>query len=283
MLFSNFHAWFFRHKEFSKWFGIRFERSDEWKTSRKETNISGFEFPLLRFFGIRIEVGNLNFDKIKELKEKLSEKSDVEIDFLPYFKKGETLNWQDFEVKMADVFYGEIFRVFDVTPPKDKNQFINAIVALRRSLSTGGLYGKWLMVKNFLTILPLATYFKSLTYTEQIIAIAPFMTVLDFAMFNIRDQSKNLQINERLQVLSKSLDLKYIPMVSNGEMIFCEVFVNKENNFGNSMFGPRGLRCPGGVFTKMFTDAFTNFMNKVDYKVKRISKTNGKEEVVLSF
>jgi len=221
--------------------------------------------------------------KSKNSKKKISEKSDQEIDFLPYFKKGEILTWEDFEVKMADVFYDEIFRMFNVTPPKDKKKFINAIIVLRRSLSTGGLYGKWLMLKNLWTLLPLAQYFKSISYSDQIIAITPFMTVMDMAMFNIRDQAKNMEIHERLQILSKSFDLKYIPMISNGEMVFCDVYVNKENNFSNSMFGPRGVRCPGGVLTKMFVDGFTNFMDKVDYKVlKKIGK-NGKEEVIFNF
>jgi len=128
--------------------------------------------------------------KSKNSKKKISEKSDQEIDFLPYFKKGEILTWEDFEVKMADVFYDEIFRMFNVTPPKDKKKFINAIIVLRRSLSTGGLYGKWLMLKNLWTLLPLAQYFKSISYSDQIIAITPFMTVMDMAMFNIRDQAK---------------------------------------------------------------------------------------------
>jgi len=282
-LFANFHGWFFNHREFSKWYGIRFERSDDWRTNRTESHVTGFEFPLFKLIGIVVQVGKIDFDKIKELKQRLSDKSDQEFNFAPYFKKGESYNWDQFEIKISDVFFAEIFRLFDVKPPQDKKRFIAAILILRRALSTGGLYGKWLMAKSVGTLYPLAQYFKSLTYAEQMIALAPFMTVLDFCMFNLRDKARNLEICERLQILSNYFDLKYIPMLNNGEMVFCEVFVNENNNFANSMFGPKGVQCPGGVLVKMVLDGFVKFMDVVEYDVKKVVRKGGKEDVIFTF
>jgi len=282
--FGSFHRTFYQYRGFSEWYGIKYERSDVWKTSRKESYVTGFDFPLLEKVGIKIQVGNIDRKHFKELKQKISERSESVFNIAPYFKKGDTLNWNDFERTLCNCFYIEIFRIFDhITPPKDKKKFIDAILVLRATLSVGGLYGKWLMLKNIGTLIPLAQYFRSLNYADQMIALTPFMTVLDFVMFNFRDKPKNCSLTERLECLATNFGIKYIPMISNGEMVFCEVFVNGENNFANSMFGPSGVRCPGGVMTKLMVDGFMQFMNSTDYKVKRVPSKNGREEVFIAF
>jgi hypothetical protein len=281
--FGSFHRTFYEYPNFSRWYGIRYERSDVWKTSRKESHVTGFDFPLLEYVGIKIRVGDIDFQYVKDLKQIISAKSDAVFNIGPYFKKGDTLSWNEFERILCNCFYDEIFRIFDhITPPKDKQKFIDAVLVLRSTVSIGGLYGKWLMLKNVGALIPLAQYFKSLDYADQMIALTPFMTVLDFAMFNIRDKAKTCSLKERFECLSTNFGIKYIPMLSNGEMVFCEVFVNGENNFANSMFGPSGVRCPGGVLTKLMVDGFMQFMNNSDYKVKKTVK-NGREEVVLAF
>jgi len=281
-IFINFHFYIYPHKEFAKWFGIRFERSDVWETSRKESYIAGFDFFIFQLFGIQIRASNVNFDHIKDLRSKLNDKTDEVFNFFPYIKKGETYDWKEFEKKMIDIVYEETFRMYDIPRPKDKKQFLEAILVIRNVLSFGGIYGKSLLLTKIGVLIPLLRYFKSSTYAEQMIALTPFMTVVDYAMYNLRDQKKDISYSERLQTIHHSFPLKYIPMLSNGEMVFCEVFVDKKNNNSNSMFGPKGMKCPGGMFVKSMTNGFTKFIQEYDYKVKRMMK-NGKEEIIFCF
>jgi len=282
--FNNFHAWFFEHKTFAQWYGVRFEKSDTWRTNRRETHMTGFDYPIFKIIGIKIEVGKTELDKIKELKHTITSKSEThQIDFAPYFKKGESYNWDgEFEGKIADIFYEEFFRVFDVPAPKSKAQFIEGILVLRRALSVGGFKGKFIMLKGLGSLWPLAQYFKSLSYAEQMLMIAPFITVLDYVLVNMREKAAELTFSQRLKKLNDYFPIKYLPVMNKGEMVLVEIIVNESNNVSNTMFGPRGHACPGGVLVNMMTDAFTRFMKTVDYKVKRTVK-NGKEEVVLSF
>jgi len=119
-----------------------------------------------------------------------------------------------------------------------------------------------------------------LDYSEKLIVFVPFMTTIDTCLINFVSKTKPKEINELFQ----RTPIIFIPMVSDGKLVICDVVPNKENTPGNSVFGPKGVICPGNLITSAMVKAMMDLMNHFDYTIEGspIFSTNSFINIVLN-
>jgi len=110
-----------------------------------------------------------------------------------------------------------------------------------------------------------------LDYAEKLIVMVPFMTTIDTCMINFVSRTKPKEMNE----LFKNTPIVFVSMISDGKFIICDVVPNEENTPGNSVFGPKGVICPGNLVTSAMVKAMMDLMNNFDYKVEGTPKFGG--------
>jgi len=49
--------------------------------------------------------------------------------------------------------------------------------------------------------------------------------------------------------------------------VICDINANDDDNPGNSVFGPKGVICPGNIVTSMLVKAMMDLMNGLDYEI----------------
>jgi len=95
--------------------------------------------------------------------------------------------------------------------------------------------------------------------------------MIDTCMINFVHKSKPKEMKD----LFYDTPVRYIPFFSDGEYVICDVVANEANSPSNSVFGPRGVICPGNIMTLAMVKAMMEMMNHFDYKVEGTPKYGG--------
>jgi len=156
--------------------------------------------------------------------------------------------------------------------PFEIKSFVNATFTLRQ-ITIGGTFPKifYGFFKNWKMMKEMSKYWKSLEYAESLMVFVPFITTIDTCINNFISQSKPKEISQ----LFVNTPIKYVPMVSDNKCVICEIISNDVNNPGNSVFGPKGVICPGNLITSSLAKAMIDLMNHFDYKVEGEPKWGG--------
>jgi len=119
------------------------------------------------------------------------------------------------------------------------------------------------VIKSYSFFKRAGLYWNSLEHEEKMIMSVPFFTTIDTCMINMIAMNKPTKISE----LFHNTPIKYVPMEHDGNMVICEITANDVDNPGNSVFGPKGVICPGNIVTSMLVKTMMDVMNNLDYKV----------------
>jgi len=165
------------------------------------------------------------------------------------------------------------------------DQFAADITFLRyliTVMSASPLYGLYFLFRNFRKLGTLRSYWVSLPYAEQLIASVPYLTTIDTSIFNFVASSDPIK---EFHELFKNVPVEYIPVANKDGFLILDIVANEANNPGNSVFGPKGMICPGNNITsalmKSVSDLKSQFKTEIEGKIgvqhgliKRISNPN---------
>jgi len=284
----NYHYKFFKNRDLGKRFGIIYKDSSTWTTDRDHTRLLSSQNLLSQFiFGQAIKIGDPEY--IKNLKKRQKVPGARDINLVEYFNKGEKYNFVELEKKLIETWVEEITQVYQIPYPPDLKAFMEGISTMRNRLFSGTrMKILWETIKNIKKLSPLGKYWKILEPSEKLIVFVPFLTTIDTCMINLVSKSKPQQLNE----LFRNTPVKYVPMVSDDELVICDITPNDVNNPGNSVFGPKGVICPGNIVTSAMVKAMMNLMNHYDYKIEGspkfgegsiINRISNPEELFITF
>jgi len=111
-------------------------------------------------------------------------------------------------------------------------------------------------------------YLNSLDKNELFIAFATLLTTVELTLVNFVSKTKPLNMSD----LFKNTTSRYVPFFSDDNLVICEITPNDANNPGNSIFGPKGVICPGNLVTSNVIKAVMALMNHFDYVVEGVPK-----------
>jgi len=171
---------------------------------------------------------------------------------------------EEFERFLIRVWMIEITESMMIEKPENENEFIDAIMALRGMLKVGGRIQMAIyLFRNWNSLKKVRPYFGSLSIEDSVIMFVPFLTTIDTTLFNFVQMRKP----KRLVDLFELVPFKAIPMECNGEIVIAELVSNNADNPGNSVFGPKGVICPGNIVTSLLVKAMIELMNNLEYQV----------------
>jgi len=98
---------------------------------------------------------------------------------------------------------------------------------------------------------------------------------------NLMNKNKPTRISEVLNNFSGQGGF-----LCNDTVVVCKIENNGVDNPGNSVFGPKGVICPGNIVTSLFIKAMIDLMNRLDYDIvgdieydKKIRRINNENDV----
>jgi len=72
----------------------------------------------------------------------------------------------------------------------------------------------------------------------------------------------------RMSEVFKNVPVVWVPMeTTGGEIVILDVVANNADNPGNSVFGPKGVICPGNIITSMLVKSMIELVGNLDYDV----------------
>jgi len=198
------------------------------------------------------------------------------MDLLKYFDKDFDMSFAELERMLIKVWIDEIAEAFNINKPQNYDSFMDGMIITREIISNIGknkLKSAYLGLKNWGTFKKMGEYWKIVSDEERIIMTAPFLTTIDTCMINFITKNKP----ERISELFRNTPITYVPMICGDKYVICEVTPNNSDHPGNSVFGPKGVICPGNIVTSMLVKAMMDMMNNLDYDVigKPIYETGG--------
>jgi len=135
---------------------------------------------------------------------------------------------------------------------------------LRDYVSAGNFYDIYSLFKNYKLFSTIRPYWKSLELEERLIMLIPFLTTIDTCIINMATMNKPKRMSELFQ----HVPLRFLGMISsNHEISLVNIVANDADNPGNSVFGPKGVICPGNIVTSMLVKSMMDLMNNLDYEV----------------
>jgi len=218
---------------------------------------------LTKITGFNIRAGEE--DAIYALKKRQRTKA-REIDLLKYFDKDMDMTFEEYEKWLVEIWIIELSEAFDIAKPKESDLFVEVILKMRRMMQvvqTNRLKLIYYVLKDFSFFRRNSEYWNSLVHEEKMIMMVPFFTTIDTCMINMITKNKPQKISEMFQ----NTPIKYVPMQCDENMVICEIVPNDQDNPGNSVFGPRGVICPGNIVTSMLVKTMMDLMNNLDYEV----------------
>jgi len=191
-----------------------------------------------------------------------------EIEFTKYFNQDMNLTFDELERIFIRCWINELAEAFNVVKPDDIENFVEVTIVMREIITNHGrnkLKAIYLVLKNFGRFRKAMKYWNILNQEERIIMTAPFLTAMDTCMINLLLMTKTKKMSD----LFINAPFSYAPMVCGGgdKFVICEVIANEANNPGNSVFGPKGVICPGNIVTSMLLNSMMDLMNNLNYEV----------------
>jgi hypothetical protein len=265
---SVFSLFFATHRSIGRLLGIQYFRSDTWETSRSETSLQFPTFGALWLVGIDYEIGR--DEHIRALKTRqTSHTRDINLTQYIQMLVGRRLNIVEIEDFLIRAWLSELIEVYSIAPPSDTEAYVRGIKAmrsffsLRRTYLPGALKLLWTQFSDFKA---LRDYLTSLPKGEErVIMLITMLTTIDNSLHNLVSDPR--PINQFADMFSTA-PVGSISVHTQGRMAICDIVVNTADNPGNSVFGPKGLICPGNRITssvlKSVADLKRNFVVKVE-------------------
>jgi len=270
-------TYFRHHPEIGKALGIKYYRSDTWETTREHARLYFPSFGLFSLLGLGFESGNL--EHIKDLKarqQQYSRRVDLEPSFSALLEK--RINLIDLEDFLMRAWFDELLDIYKIPPPENKETCLAAISVFRAFLVRvrEGFFPALMHVwTNGRILLTARQYLTTLKMPERVILLASLLTTVDASVFNlVMDPDP---IKEFCDIF-KSQDTAFIPFKTKDGMAFCEIVKNDSNTPGNSVFGPKGVLCPGNQVTSMMLKSFADLKSlyKVTIEGKPVRKPSSR-------
>jgi hypothetical protein len=268
---------FYRHPKLSRFFGVRHKRSTEWVTNRKETHLVAATHLFFRVLGISFIHGNI--DHIRKIKA-AQQKFKRPIDMKPHFEDlvGVRLSLFDLEKFLVNAWIREIMDCYDIVLPVSNDRFAEIVTIFRKFvllIQNDFFQGLLFLKQNWNGFTAMRNIYKTLPPEEQMMMFVPFLTPIDACLFNF--VLSNEPVKE-MHELFENTGLVFAPMKNKDGAVIVILEPNKENNPSNSIFGPRGVVCPGNIFTfslmKSVTDLKRQFRVEIEGKMEFNSGTN---------
>jgi len=188
------------------------------------------------------------------------------MDLLKYFDKDLDLSFTELERMLCKFWVDEIAEAFDIKKPEDYTNFIDGMILMREiitTISSNKIKSAYIALKNYGIFKKMNRYWDVVNKEEKLIMTAPFLTTIDTCMINFLTKNKP----ERLSELFKNTPITYVPMITNEKYVICMITPNESDHPGNSVFGPKGVICPGNIVTSMLVKAMLDLMNELDYDI----------------
>jgi len=250
---------------------VRYLNSDEWDTNRDDSLLDVDTFIPKHLLGFNLMSGNK--DAIHALKMR-QRQSTRPIDLSPYIEKhlGEKMSLAKMEQSLIRAWIEELTEGYSITPPDDKEMFIKGMTAFRTFAAffmTRPIPTIKLLWNNAESLRYMKSYFLSLDNPTQMIMGIPFLTTIDTSILNFASSEKPIS---EFHELFQNTPVVYVPIAHKRGAIILKIVSNKANNPGNSVFGPKGLICPGNMVTSMLmkavADLKSQFVIKIDGELK---------------
>lgn len=298
-VYSFFLPWLYDHPKISQLLGIRYEEDTTWHTTRKDSRvyIPGFIAQLLRIF---IGMDFVLEDDVRKIFEQLQQKYGKEIDMKKYFEElnGKTINLLEFEDFLSKNVIKETNRVFKIIDEEQCKWLVIHSKALRTIVSALTI-SMWDGIKtaitNFHHVVKMSLLLRSAPKQTRILLIAPQLALIhNFVkmIVNKRGDMSDVQPYDFLEPVSRFFVAEsYNQETGNIDLVFVNRKFDQRNTTNNRAFGPRGLQCPGALYTFKFIQDVTRFLKalKIEvsgtpkYEGRRFSNISNKEQIFFTF
>jgi len=242
---------YFYSSPFLRWlFGVGYFESDKWETNRNDSRLFVNEFIIKWLFGFSLDFGNL--DAIHNLKQRQRE-SVRPLTLAPYVDPilGKRFSVRELDALLVRAWFDELTEGYAIAPPEDKDAVVKAMVWFRINMSrnAGNFFKSMLLFyRNWHILRMLKAYWITLKQEERVIMMVPFFTTIDSTLFNFAASAAPVK---EFHELFENVPVIYVPIITKGRLAIVRVVANGANNPGNSVFGPKGLICPGNTVTSM--------------------------------
>lgn len=254
----------------AKFLGIRFEKDTEWKTNRRDSKvyIPGIIAQLLRWF-IGMDFV-LDVDtRHKFQKSQIEHKNDINMQ--PYFDQleGKTLDVEEFEDFLSEIVVKEINRVYKIIDEEQEKYLLEHVKALRiivSSLTISAFDGVKTAIIKFPHVIRLSLLLRRAPKETRIMLIAPLLALIhNFIkmIINQKGDMKDVEPYHFLEPVSRFFVAETLCDDGTTDLVFVIRDFDKRNTRNNLAFGPRGLQCPGQLFTFDFIRDVTKFLKNL--------------------
>ena len=172
---------------------------------------------------------------------------------------------------------------YQIKLPDSIDDFVNSMLFFRECavyMRSNRLYGYFYLLANLAKLIPLRNFWvnHNLSELEKLITFVPFLTTIDTTLNNLFYSDDNQTQTPEFHELFKGQPLKYVPIQNVDGYVILEIVVNRANNSSNSVFGAKGMICPGNIVTSMLMKSLINFRSKyqimVDHTKSKITLIN---------
>lgn len=265
---SVFGLFFTTNRDIGRALGVKYFRSDTWETTRANTHLLFPAFGVFSFLGIQYEFGNE--ENIRALKARQSGHT-REINLTQHIQAlvNKRLNLTEIEDFLVHTWLSEITEVYNITPPEDTETYVRGMkamrmfFALRQTELFSSLWYLWSRREDFLA---LRRYLIGLPKDEErVIMLITLLTTIDSSLYNLITDPR--PINE-FRDLFRDIPVGSVVVRTGGRLGICDIVTNEADNPGNSIFGPKGLICPGNRITSMVLKSVANLKKHFVVKVE---------------
>ena len=292
-LLSFFFPLLFKHPKIGKFLGIRYEDDLTWTTNRKESHVfmTGIFIKLFTSFtGMDVILTDESRKKFIRLQADLGNKINIQ-KYLSTLD-GKVLTLQEFENFLSDSILKETNDVFEIVSPQCEKLLLKKLRIVQtivNFLVGDRVYGIYYFIKNFKEIMDISKILKSVPEHKRLLLFVPQLTLVNnFGKMLITHNGDMSEIEpyDFLEPVSKFMVIK-----AHNDLVLVSRSFDKSNTPSNKAFGPKGLQCPGNIYTFKFIRSILEPLQKFDITVEgkpkfRTGRFNGiinKNDIVLNF
>lgn len=267
-------SWFFEslyhNKKLGTFLGIKYIDDESWDTNRHETYVymSGLFVKMFTYFtGMEVILTDDTRKKFMTLQQQKARFIQME----EYFKKieGKTLTAAEFEDFLSNAVFVETNRVFNILDKEKEEELLKHIMIVRHIIN--GLTGEmWKGIKNaifnFGSVIRISMILRSVPEYQRILLYVPQLTLINnFSMMLAETRGDMSRIQPYEFVDAK---VKFSVFVENDQLVLVERIKDQKNTETNRSFGPKGVQCPGNIYTMRFIKSILAFLQSFNIVVE---------------
>lgn len=249
--------------------GIRYEDDTKWTTNRNQSKIymTGMFIKMFTTFtGMDLILDNTTRKEFMRLQAKKSDN----INISKYFNElyGKTIKVTEFEDFLAEKILIESNEVFEIIDKESEQKIIKHMQILRKiinSLTGNRLLGIYYFVVYYKDVKELSNILKSAPKYKRLLLFVPQLTLINNFTQMIISNDGNISDIEPYHFLEPIS--KFMVVNNNGQLVFVKRNFDKTNFPTNRAFGPKGLQCPGSIYTFKFINSILNSLKEFNISI----------------